>query len=95
LAAREGIDDDEVTATLRRRVRAAAYVDRAIVPILHPSDEELRQAFRTSPHPFRGSKYEDVQEPLRRWVLLERFRVAEIAFIQASRSRVRIVTIPR
>lgn len=94
-AAREGLDDDEVVTMVRRKVRAAYYIDRALAPILHPSEEELREAFRTSLHPYRTGKFEEVQEPLRRWVVYERLRVAEVAFLQAARSRVRILVVPR
>ena len=33
----ESIDEGEVTVLLRRRMRAAFYVDRAISPVLHPT----------------------------------------------------------
>jgi hypothetical protein len=94
-AAREGLGEDEIVAMIRRKVRAAYYIDRALAPILHPSEEELREAFRTSLHPYRSGKFEEVQEPLRRWVVYERLRVAEVAFLQAARSRVRILVVPR
>jgi hypothetical protein len=94
-AAREGIDETEIVDIMRRKVRAAYYVDRAIVPILHPSDEELREAHRTSNHPYKGMKFEDAEQPLRRWMIVERLRISEVAFLQASRSRVRIVPVAR
>lgn len=94
-AAREGIDETEIVEMMRRKMRAAYYIDRALVPILNPSDEELREAFRSSVHPFKGGKYEDVEVALRRWVIFERLRISEVAFLQAARSRVKVVTVPR
>ena len=91
----EGIDDDELEAILRRRVRAAAYVDKSITPILHPSDEQLREVYRTSSHPFKGLKFEDARVPLLRWFVAERLRLAESAFLQAARTRVKIVVVTK
>jgi len=81
----------EVTALLRRGALAAWYVDRAMTPILHPSDEQLRDVYRTSAHPYRGQPLEQVRAPLERWFVVERARVAETTFLQAARARVKIV----
>ena len=59
-------------------------------PLLHPSDEQLREVYRTSAHPYRGQPYEQVRDALARWFVVERLRVAEAAFLQAARSRVRV-----
>jgi hypothetical protein len=91
----EGIDDDELEAILRRRVRAAVYVDKSITPILHPNDEQLREVYRTSSHPFKGLKFEDARVPLLRWFVAERLRLAESAFLQAARTRVKIVVVTK
>jgi len=90
----EQIDDAEVDAILRRASLAAWYIDRAVTPILHPSEEQLRNVFRASAHPYRGQRFEQVRGPLERWFVVERVRVAESAFLQAARSRVQIITIP-
>jgi hypothetical protein len=90
----EGIDASELTELLYRQVRAAFYVDYAIAPILHPTEEELREVFRTNAHPFKGQKLEDVRERFMRWLVLERLRQAESGFLQAARTRTKIVTIP-
>ena len=90
----EGIERAEVDAILRRAARAAFYVDRSITPILHPSDDQLRNVFRTSAHPYRGQPFERVRAELERWFVIERTRVAESAFLQAARSRVRIIATP-
>ena len=89
----ESIDESEVIALLRRRMRAAFYVDRAITPILHPNEEELHEVYRTTAHPFRASKFEDVKPQLLRWFVLERLRVAESAFLQTARTRLKIVNV--
>jgi hypothetical protein len=91
----EGIDDSELLTMLRRQIRAAYYVDRTITPILHPREEELREAFHTSLHPFANARFEDVHDQLERWFIVERLRVAEMAFLQAARTRVKIVLVPR
>jgi hypothetical protein len=87
----EGLDAQEVAAILHRGALAAWYVDRAIAPILHPSEEQLREVYRTSAHPYRGRPLEEVRAALERWFGIERARVAENAFLQAARSRVKII----
>jgi hypothetical protein len=87
----ERIDGVEVEAIVRRRAMAAWYIDRALTPILHPSEEQLRDVFRTSAHPYRGRPFKEVRDALERWFVVERVRAAESAFLQAARSRVRII----
>lgn len=91
----EGIEDGELDLMLRRRVRAANYVDRSITPLLHPSEEQLREVYRTTSHPFKSMKYEDARTPLQRWFVAERLRIAETEFLQAARTRVKIVAVPK
>ncbi len=92
-AAAEQLDGSDVDALLFRQALAAWYVNRAIAPILDPSDEQLREAFRTAAHPYRGQTFERARAALRRWLVIERIRVAEGAFLQGARSRVRIIVI--
>jgi hypothetical protein len=87
----EQLDAQEVDAIFQRGALAAWYVDRAITPILHPSEEQLRDVYRTSAHPYRGRPLEQVRAALERWFGVERARVAEGAFLQAARSRVKII----
>jgi hypothetical protein len=87
----EQIDRAEVDAILRRGALAAWYIDRAVSPLLHPSEEQLRDVFRSSAHPYRGQPFEQVRGALGRWFVIERVRVTENAFLQAARSRVRII----
>lgn len=87
----EGIDTVEVNALLERSAMAAWYLDRAVTPVLHPSDDQLREVYRTSEHPYRGQPYEQVRPQLERWFVLERLHVAESGFLQAARSRLRVV----
>ncbi len=94
-AEEEGIDGDEINAIFTRRAHAAAYLDRAVTRFLHPQDDQLREVFRTSPHPFKNRPYEDVRGPLARWFVFERLKVLEAAFLQTARSRVTIVVVPR
>ena len=93
LMKREGIEDDEVLAVMRDQVRAAFYVDRTITPILAVSEDALREAFRTMLHPFRNQKFDEARVKLRRWLVVERLRAAEIEYLQSARARVRIVTV--
>jgi hypothetical protein len=90
-AAAEQLDPPEVEAILRRQALAAWYLDRAVAPILQPSDEQLREVFRTSAHPYRGRPFDQVKADLARWFVVERVRVAETAFYQGARTRVVVV----
>jgi hypothetical protein len=93
-AGAEQLDASDEGDLLRRQTLAAFYVDRAVIPILDPSEEQLREVFRTSAHPFRGKAFSDVRDALRRWLVIERLRVAENAFMQGARARITIVVIP-
>jgi hypothetical protein len=79
---------------LRRQERAAFYVHEAITPILNPTEEELREVFRTDAHPYKGQRLEDVRDRFVRWLILERLRQAESGFFQSARTRVKIVNVP-
>lgn len=94
-AEEEGLDADEVQAIFTRRARAAAYLDRAVTRFLHPQDEQLREVYRTTQHPFRDRAYEDVRGGLSRWFVFERLKALESAFLQTARSRVTVVIVPR
>ncbi|MDP9149653.1 MAG: hypothetical protein M3O36_06905 [Myxococcota bacterium] len=87
----EQIEGAEIDRVLARQARAAWYLDRTVTPILHPSEEQLRDVFRSSVHPYRGQRFDDVRAALERWFVIERLRVAEIAFLQGARSRVRSI----
>jgi hypothetical protein len=92
-AATEGIDASEVDDLVHRQALAAWYIDRAVSPILHPSEGQLREVFRTGAHPFRGKPFDQVRAALACWFVGERLRVAESSFLQAARSRVKLVII--
>lgn len=89
----EGIEDEELLSLLRDEVRARYYVDRAIAPILAVTEDALREAFRSTLHPFRGAKFDDVRVKLRRWLVTERLRAAELEFLQGARARIKITTV--
>lgn len=95
LLEQEAFDDVELRNALMRRVRAAYYVDRAVAPILKPNEEELRAAFRTSLHPLRSFRFEDVREEMARWLVQERLRLQGADFLQAARARVTIAFVPK
>ncbi len=90
-AAAEQLDASELDAILRRQALAAWYLDRAVAPLLQPTEEQLREVFRTSAHPYRGQPFEQVRAELARWFVVERVRVAESAFYQGARTRVVVV----
>lgn len=96
LAVDDGIGESEVDAMMNREARAAIYLDRAVSPILHPTEEQLRTVFRTSAHPYRnGKSFEAVRGPLERWFVSERVHVAEQGFLQTARTRVKSFAIQR
>ncbi len=90
-AAAEQLDRPELDAILRRQALAAWYLDRAVSPILQPTDEQLREVFRTSTHPYRGRPFDEVRTELSRWFVMERVRAAETAFYQGARTRVVVI----
>jgi hypothetical protein len=90
-AVAEGLDAADVDAMLRRQALAGWYIDRAVTPVLEPSDEQLREVFRTSAHPFRGQPFDAVRAQFAQWLVADLVRAAEGAFLQAARSRVKIV----
>jgi len=91
----EGLSPEEVEVVFLRRARAAAYVDRAVSRFLHPTEEQLRESYRTSPHPFRGRPFEDVRTDLARWLVFEKLHALEATFLQTARSRITIVAVSR
>lgn len=93
LLKKEGLEEEELMTFLREKVRATWYVDKAITPISAVTEDSLREAFRGALHPYRGMKYEDVRPRLRRWVVTERLRSAELEFLQSARSRVNVAVV--
>lgn len=90
VARAEGLELREVDATFVREARAALYVERTIAAVLYPSDDVLRDVYRTTAHPYRQRTYEDARVPLGRWFALERLRATEAFFLQGARTRVTI-----
>jgi hypothetical protein len=91
--AREGLDASELLLLLRDQARAVWYVDKNIHPILAISEDSLREAYRSLVHPFRSLKYEQARPRLRRWLSGERFRAAELEFLQSARGRITVATV--
>jgi hypothetical protein len=89
----EHIDPEEVQAFFLRHARAAYYLDRSVAPLLAPPDEQLREAFRTSAHPFRDRKFDDARRDFALWFVAERVKTAESTFLQTARTRVKIVVV--
>jgi hypothetical protein len=93
LMQREGIAEDELTTFLRDQVRATYYVDKGVVPILFTTEDALRETFRGALHPYKAYKFDDVRAKMKRWLISERERVAELEFLQGARSRIKIVVV--
>lgn len=91
--AKEGIEEAELNAILRRRVRAATYIDRTVLQIFRPAEDELYDTFRNAQHPYRGQTFDVCRADLSRWLTFEKLRVAELEFLQSARARVRIVAL--
>lgn len=90
---REGIEESELLVFLRDQVRATWYVDKAITPVISVTEDSLREAFRSTLHPFKNQKFEDARPRLRRWLVTERMRAAELEFLQSARTRIKIATV--
>lgn len=86
----EGITSRELDAIFVRQAHAALYVDRALSPILLSTEDQLRETYRTTSHPFRGRRFEEIRDDLARWMVLERFRSAEQSYLQSARGRITI-----
>jgi hypothetical protein len=91
----ERIDPEEVQYIFLRQARAAYYLDHNVTPLLYPDEEQLHEVFRTAAHPFRNKPFEDVRKPFTRWLVAERLKAAESAFLQTARTRVKIVIVGR
>lgn len=89
----EHIDPEEVQSLFLRHARAAYYLDKNVTPLLDPSEEQLRDVFRTSAHPFRDKKFDDARGEFARWFIAERVKAAESTFLQTARTRVKIVIV--
>jgi hypothetical protein len=83
------IDASELGALIRTQALAVLYLDH-IKPILTVTEDELRETYRTTSHPFRSRRFDDCHDDLARWLVVERFHSAEQAYLQAARSRVAI-----
>jgi hypothetical protein len=86
----DGIEPRELDVIIEREARALLYVD-AQTPMLSPSEDQLRETYRTTSHPFRGRTFEDCKDDLERWFVIERFRSALQGYLQTARARVNIV----
>lgn len=92
-AAAEGISAAEIGSLFRRDARAAIYVDRAINSVLSPSENQLRDVFRTTANPYRDRPFDSIREDLSRWLVSERVKSSELGYLQIARSRV-VLTFP-
>jgi hypothetical protein len=89
----EGLDEPELQVFLRDQVRATWYIDKGISPILAVTDDQLRETFRAAGHPYKALKFEDSRARLKRWIIAERARAAEIEFLQGARTRIKVTVI--
>lgn len=89
----EGLEDEELAAFLRDQVRAIWYVDKGITPILSVTDDALRESYRAGSHPYKSLRFEDARQGLKRWLVSERARVAEMEFLQGARTRIKVTVL--
>jgi len=87
----EGIAPSEVDAVLRRKARAAVYIDRAVTPLFTIDEDRLEETYRTTSHPFRGQPFDKIRDDLARWLTIETYRTTVQAYLQSARSRITIV----
>jgi hypothetical protein len=78
---------------LSTKARALYYVDQAVASILREREDELRDGFRTLPHPFRNATYEEKRDDFARWFLVEKLRRVELEYLEGARARVRVVAL--
>jgi hypothetical protein len=90
----EGLAPPEVDRLVLREARASLYLDRMVAPMLEPSEAELREVHRSATNPFRGQRFDEIAEPLRRWYVSQRLEGALAAFYQNARARVHVVILP-
>ena len=83
----EGIGDRELLGVIRRQARASLYLDRMVMPMLAPSDAELRAVQRAAPSELRARPFGEVIADLRRWYVSRRLAAALNAFYQNARAR--------
>ena len=94
VARTEGLAPPEVDRLVLREARASLYLDRMVAPMLEPSDAELREVHRSTTNPFRGQRFDEIADPLRRWYVSQRLEGALGAFYQNARARVHVVILP-
>jgi len=93
-AGSEGLAPAEVDRLIMREARASLYLDRMVAPMLEPSEAELREVHRSTTNPFRGQRFDEIADPLRRWYVSQRLEGALGAFYQNARARVHVVIVP-
>ncbi len=86
----DAIEPRELDAIIEREARALIYVD-TMSPILTPTEDQLRETYRTTSHPFRGRTFEDCRDDLERWFVIERYRSTLQGYLQTARARVNLV----
>jgi transposase-like protein len=88
----EGIGDRELLGVIRRQARASLYLDRMVMPMLAPSDAELRAVQRAAPPELRARPFGEIAADLRRWYVSRRLAAALNSFYKNARARL-ILTI--
>jgi transposase-like protein len=83
----EGIGDRELLGVIRRQARASLYLDRMVMPMLAPSDAELRAVQRAAPHELRARPFGEIAADLRHWYVSRRLAAALNSFYQNARAR--------
>ncbi len=87
--AAEGLSRVELLRVTQRRARASLYLDRMVAPMLNPTEQELRNLYRSGRAPFRG-EYQAVRADLHRWLVARRLRGATLDYFDRARARLEV-----
>lgn len=88
-----GLTVSDLGRILYKRARATLYADENVATITHDAEDDVRDAFRTMTHPFRGSTFDSKQEEFKNWLIHERLRRVELEYLETARTRVRVTWI--
>ena len=91
----EWLEEPDLRSYLERRARAAVYLDRMVTPVLNPSPADLREVLRKNVTPFKGQRFEDVEQAFRRWYIADRLDTELNHYYRGIRARLRITILTR
>ena len=90
LERRHGIGRAEVFLRMRERARALRHAEAHHTRVRSVSESDLRVAWDTLEHPFRGQDYSEARDAFSVWHRVEVLRALELDQMRASRKLVRL-----